>query len=101
MPPAAGTDIGDSPIEGDVILGDYTGVGANSVVMPDNHIPEGTAIGALSFVPPRYRFEPWSVYAGAPIRKVGGRNRDRVLAQAELLRQRLRQNETPANPPKP
>lgn len=72
-------------IEGDVILGDYTGVGANSVVMPDNRIPEGTVVGALSFVPQGFKFEPWSVYAGIPLRKVGNRNRDMVLKQVEKI----------------
>ncbi len=88
VPPGVG-DIGDRPIAGDVIFENYTGVGANAVVMPDNMIPEGTTIGALSFVPPRFQFEPWSVYAGTPIRRVGSRARDRVLAQAKLIRQRL------------
>jgi len=81
--------IGDAPIAGDVSIADYTGVGANSVIMPGNDIPVGTTLGALSFVPPGFRFEPWSVYAGAPIRLVGRRNRERVLQQAELLRARL------------
>ena len=76
-------------IEGDVALGDYTGVGANSVVMPGNLVPEGTVIGALSFVPPRFAFEPWSVYAGSPIRLVGRRNRDNVSEQADRLRRQL------------
>jgi acetyltransferase-like isoleucine patch superfamily enzyme len=88
VPPGAG-EIGDAPIAGDVIFGNYTGVGANSVIMPDNVIPEGAAIGALSYVPPRFAFEPWTVYAGTPIRRVGARDRDRVLAQANLLRSRL------------
>jgi acetyltransferase-like isoleucine patch superfamily enzyme len=69
----------------------YTGAGANAVIMPDNVIPEGTTIGALSYVPPRFQFEPWTVYAGAPIRRVAARNRDRVLAQADAIRQRLGQ----------
>ena len=87
-----GTDgFGDTPIAGDVRLGNYTGVGANAVVMPDNDVPEGTVIGALSFVPARFQFEPWSVYAGTPIRKIGQRNRASVLAQAETLRRQLDQ----------
>lgn len=88
VPPGVG-DIGDSPITGDVIFENYTGAGANTVIMPDNVIPEGTTIGALSYVPPRFAFEPWAVYAGVPIRRIGARNRDRVLAQAHLIRQRL------------
>ena len=76
-------------IEGDVTMADYTAVGANSVVMPGNEIPEGTVIGALSFVPPRFPFEPWSVYAGTPVRRVSRRNRAAVTEQADLLRARL------------
>ena len=72
-------------IIGDVSFADLTAVGANSVVMPRNAIPEGTTIGALSFVPPEFDFEPWSVYAGVPIHKVNERDRDSVLAQLAQL----------------
>lgn len=88
IPPGVG-DIGESPVVGDVTLGNYTGVGANAVIMPGNILPEGAAIGALSFVPPGFVFDPWTVYAGTPIRRVGARNRERVLTQASLIRQRL------------
>jgi len=77
-------------ITGDVIMDNYTAVGSNSIVMPNNHIPIGTVIGALSFVPPAFAFEPWAVYAGIPIRFVRGRNRESVLAQVEKLNKFLR-----------
>jgi len=32
-------------ISGDVLVGDYTAVGSNSLIMPGNHIPEGTVLG--------------------------------------------------------
>lgn len=70
---------GVNEIVGDVCLGKYTGVGTNSVIMPGNNIPEGVAIGALSFVPPNYKFEPWTVYCGNPIRPVKKRNKENVL----------------------
>jgi acetyltransferase-like isoleucine patch superfamily enzyme len=79
----AGLDLGVAPIEGDVSIADYTGVGANAVIMPGNEVPEGTVIGALSFVPPRFPFRPWAVYAGTPIRYIRHRNRARILQQAE------------------
>lgn len=82
IPPEAGAGV----IAGDVTLGCYTGVGANSVIMPDQDVPEGVAIGAQSFVPPAFRFEPWTVYWGAPIRPIGKRDRDRVLAQVDQIR---------------
>lgn len=76
-------------IEGDVSLANCTAVGSNTVVMPGNHVPEGTVIGALSFVPARFEFEEWSVYAGIPVRLIRRRNREAVVAQSELLKQRL------------
>ena len=76
-------------ITGDVIMDNYTAVGSNSIVMPNNHIPVGTVIGALSFVPPAFAFEPWSVYAGIPIRFIRGRNRENILAQVEKLNKSL------------
>lgn len=76
-------------IEGDVAFGNCTAVGSNTVVMPKNVIPEGTVIGALSFVPTAFPFEPWSVYAGVPIRRICARNRSEVSRQAARLRERL------------
>lgn len=77
-------------IAGDVTLGNYTAVGSNAVVMPKNTIPEGTVIGALSYVPPEFEFEPWSVYAGSPIRLIKPRNKKNVLAQVAKLSAALR-----------
>jgi acetyltransferase-like isoleucine patch superfamily enzyme len=87
--PAAAGSVKTHLIEGDVSIGDFTAVGSNSVVMPGNEIPEGTVVGALSFVPPRFAFEPWSVYAGAPVRLVGRRNRESVLSQIRRLDEAL------------
>lgn len=89
MPPA------DFPVaelgirSGDVTLGDYTGVGANSVILPSNRLPEGVAIGALSLVPSDFAFEPWTLYAGIPIRKIRARDRDNILHQAKQVRRQL------------
>ena len=68
---------------GDVIFERYTGVGSNSVIMPNNHIAEGSVIGSLSFVPPDFQFKPWTIYTGNPIRPIGMRDRDSVLRQVE------------------
>ena len=84
-------DVKEHLITGDVICERLTAVGANSVVMPRNHLPEGTAIGALSFVPPDFPFEAWSVYAGIPIRFIKRRNRDSILRQLDAIERRLKQ----------
>ena len=94
MPPDF-DDVKTHFIRGDVTFDNYTAAGANSVVMPGNHLPEGTVIGALSFVPTRFEFRPWSVYAGTPIRFLRQRNRENVLNQVGQLEARLaaRRNE--------
>ena len=76
-------------ISGNVRMEDYTAVGVNSVVLPDNTIPEGTVIGAMSLVPARFHFEPWSVYAGIPVRRLRSRNREAVSEQAARLKRML------------
>lgn len=82
-------DVKQHLIRGDVSFGNYTAAGANTVVMPGNKVPEGTVIGALSFVPAGFPFRPWSVYAGIPVRLIRQRNRDSVTDQVRRLEARL------------
>ena len=77
-------------ITGDVIMGNFTAVGSNSVIMPNNAIPEGTVIGALSFVPQNFKFKPWAVYAGIPIRFIKRRNKESVMKQFEELEKKIK-----------
>jgi carbonic anhydrase/acetyltransferase-like protein (isoleucine patch superfamily) len=91
--PAEFGPIKEGAIEGDVLCDRFIGIGSNSVVMPDNQIPEGVAIGALSFVPANFSFEPWTVYAGTPIRKIRMRDRDAVLRQYEKFIRELAKSE--------
>jgi acetyltransferase-like isoleucine patch superfamily enzyme len=82
-------------ISADVAFGNYTAVGSNAVIMPGNLVPDGTVIGALSFVPAYFEFQPWTVYAGVPIRQIRSRNRGSVEVQASRLESMLRQRKGP------
>jgi dTDP-4-amino-4,6-dideoxy-D-glucose acyltransferase len=53
---------------------DYSILGANSMVMPGVKINEGVAVGAYSFV--NKTLDEWSIYVGAPARKIKNRKRD-------------------------
>ena len=77
--------VNKSNFSGDITLERFTGIGANSVIMPNNHILEGVAIGALSFVPYNFQFEPWTVYAGSPIEAIKARDKKAVLKEAGLV----------------
>lgn len=59
---------------GTVKLERYVQIGCNSVIFPGITIPEGTVIGAMSLV--NKPVEPWSIYAGVPVRKVKERNKN-------------------------
>lgn len=73
-------------LSGDVVLEDMTGVGSNSVIMPDVRIPIGTVVGAMSFVPAGCILEEWSVYAGIPVKKISSRDRGEVLRQLKQVK---------------
>lgn len=84
--PAQAKGLQKTMIKGDVILGDFTAVGTNSVIMPNNIVPDGVAIGALSFVPSGFKFKPWAVYAGVPIKFIKNRNKKNVIKQAKIIK---------------
>jgi len=74
---------------GDITLCSFTGLGAHVLILPNNIIPEGVTVGAFSMVPSNFKFEPWSIYAGVPIRKIGNRGRDSVLKQFEFFKSKV------------
>ena len=59
---------------GRVILKKFVQLGANTVVMPNITIKEGTSVGAMSFV--NKDLEEWGIYAGIPCRKIKERKRN-------------------------
>ena len=77
-------------IKGNVKIGNYCAVGSNSVIMPKNNIPEGAIVGALSFVPAGFKFKPWAVYAGIPVRFIKMRNRAGVMKQVRRMEKKLK-----------
>jgi len=81
-------------ISGDVTFRNYTAAGSNTVVMPDNVVPEGTVIGALSFVPAHFDFRSWGVYAGVPVQFIRERNREEVMDQVQRLEAMLQRRDT-------
>lgn len=59
---------------GKVTIGKYVQVGAGSTIFPDVTIGEGSAVGAMSLV--KKSLEPWSIYAGIPVRKLKDRSKN-------------------------
>tara|TARA_B110001454_G_C12614104_1_gene389987 strand:+ start:106 stop:627 length:522 start_codon:yes stop_codon:yes gene_type:complete len=76
----------DDRISGDVWISDLTIIGTNSVIMPNNTLPIGVALGALSFVPYNFNFEPWMLYAGIPIKPIRKRDEKRILGKYHQMK---------------
>ena len=71
-----GTKIGDIIIEPHVIIG------ANSIVLPNINIKEGSAIGVNSFI--NKSTDVWKIYAGSPIKFIKNREKNCLKLQKIL-----------------
>lgn len=60
--------------KGQVHLGKHVVIGANTVVMPNVIIGEGTSVGAYSLI--ASNLDPWGVYCGIPVKKIKNRLKD-------------------------
>ena len=58
-------------------------VGANSVLMPDITLAEGSAIGSMSFV--NKSTTPWMIYCGIPIKILKKRKKDLIKLEKEFM----------------
>jgi virginiamycin A acetyltransferase len=59
------------PSRGGIVIEDDVWIGANTVILDGSYISEGVVVGALSLV--RERLEPYCVYGGNPLRRLGQR----------------------------
>ena len=60
-------------IGGKVILEKYVQIGANTVIMPNIVLREGTCVGAMSFV--KESTSCWKIYAGIPCKEIKERSK--------------------------
>lgn len=58
---------------GQVVLEKYVQLGANTVVMPNLTIKEGSSIGAMSFV--NKELKEWGIYVGIPCKRIKERSK--------------------------
>jgi galactoside O-acetyltransferase len=70
-----------------VTIGEHVIVGTNAVIFPGVTIGDGVAVAACAVV--RKDLEPWGIYAGDPIRRIGERDRDAILAKTRELQARI------------
>ncbi len=59
---------------GKVTLEKFVQLGANTVVMPNLTIEEGSSVGAMSFI--NKNLEKWGIYVGIPCRRIKDRKKN-------------------------
>jgi galactoside O-acetyltransferase len=69
-----------------VHIGRHVIVGTNAVIFPGVRIGDGVSISACTVV--RRDLDPWGIYAGDPVRRIGERDREGIL---EMKRRFLEQ----------
>ena len=62
---------GFAPSRGGIVVGDDVWIGAGTVLLDGAEVGRGCVIGAASLV--RGRLEPFGIYAGNPLRRLGTR----------------------------
>ncbi len=67
---------------GKVILEDFVQIGANTTVMPNVILAEGTSIGAMSFV--KKNTESWKIYAGIPCKSIKDRSKNAKMLSKKI-----------------
>jgi acetyltransferase-like isoleucine patch superfamily enzyme len=73
----------DNQIVRPIVLRRFSGVCANSVVLPGVEMAEGSILGANSLL--KESTEPWTIYAGSPARPIKSRRQDRMYDYARKL----------------
>jgi acetyltransferase-like isoleucine patch superfamily enzyme len=73
----------DNQIVRPIILRRFSGVCANSVVLPGVEMAEGSILGANSLL--KESTEPWTIYAGSPAKPIKKRRQDKMYDYARKL----------------
>lgn len=73
----------DEIVNEPVVFEDFSGVGANCVVLPGVTLGEGSIVGACSMV--KEDTEPWTICYGVPAKPYKVRKKDKMLEYAKEL----------------
>ena len=96
--PAIPDEFAGEAITAEIVLDDHVLLGADTVILPGCHLPEGVATGAMTLLTPKHKLEPWTCYAGIPARPIRPRQPQQMLASAAKLKARFPQLFPPPRP---
>jgi galactoside O-acetyltransferase len=62
-------------------------IGANSVILPDVTINEGSSVGAMSLV--NKTLNSWGIFCGVPVKKLKNRSKHLLKLEKEFLSKKI------------
>jgi len=68
---------------GPILLEEHVLIGANSVILPNTTLHQGSIFGSLSFIKGSY--DGWNLYVGIPAKKIRERPKEKILKDASSL----------------
>lgn len=71
---------------GPVVLESHVIIGAQTIILPDVTIGEGSSVGALSLV--STNLSPWGMYLGHPLKRLKNRSKHLLTLRDELLKEK-------------
>lgn len=71
-------------IRSDILIEKHAIAGLHSVILPNSHLAEGVALGAMCLI--SGETEPWSIYVGVPGRKLKDRKKELLILEREFLK---------------
>jgi acetyltransferase-like isoleucine patch superfamily enzyme len=72
---------------GKVTLCKHVIIGANSVILPDVTINEGSSVGAMSLV--NKTLNSWGIFCGVPVKKLKNRSKHLLKLEKEFLSKKI------------
>lgn len=75
----------DQLIMESVVFEDFANLGASVTILPGVRLPEGVVIGAASLVRKNDLLEPWTIYAGNPLRMIQRREKEAMQAYSKAI----------------
>lgn len=69
-------------IEGEVVLNKHVIIGAACIILPAVVVGDGVAVGSMSLV--NKNLDPWTIYAGIPVKRLKDRCRNIVELESKL-----------------
>ncbi len=84
--PTIPAEFASASITSEIRIHDHVLLGTNVIVLPGIEIPEGVSVGAGSLITDKVKLEPWTLYAGYPVKPIRLRDGLKMIESAHRMK---------------